>query len=76
MNLHTKYDALGITHKKLNVSYFRLVSQYLFNRHGDLKIVLGNYNLNIRFSYLFSLSKLLYQGRTMEYKSLIFFCFL
>ena len=62
MDLHTKYDALRITHKKLNVSYFRLVSQYLLNRHGDLKIVLGNYNLNIRFSYLFSLSKLLDHG--------------
>ena len=62
MSLHTKYDALKVIHKKLNVGYFRLVFQYLFNRQGGLGIVLRNHNINLRFSDSFSLAKLLEQG--------------
>ena len=62
MSLHTKYDALKVIRKKLNVGYFRLVFQYLFNRHGGLEIVLGNHNINLRFSDSFALAKLLEQG--------------
>ena len=62
MSLHTKYYTLKITHKKLSVSYFRLVFQYLFNRNGSLNIVVGNHNINLRFFDTFALSKLLTQG--------------
>ena len=62
MNLHTKYDSLTVVHKKLNVSYFRLVFQYLLNRQGDLKTVLGNHNINLGFDQSFLLSKLLDHG--------------
>ena len=62
MSLHTKYDKMMVIHKKLGVSYFRLVSQYLFNRYGDLKTVLGNHNINLGFDQSFLLSKLLDHG--------------
>jgi len=63
MSIRSKYNAMKLMKKELNIGYIRLFYHYMFNKNKEFKIVLRDgLNFNIKCGYLPSLAKLLSDG--------------